>query len=217
MAKKKGLAAVAKRRRARKARSNPGLAKDFTHFILPAFGSYAATRLLSRIVYSIVAKKWPRLSPHAGALAALTSFGGLWFAGHKIKRLAPFHDALVVGSGVAALATVVRTYVPKYGWIVADPKPEDYALAPAAIPAALPGAQEPAGAVDEFDMFEAELGERMYMPPPKSVSKPVTVPPSHVVQDPNPEDDLSDLMGDDDGGADVLDMSIYQQGNFENN
>ena len=110
-AKKSGLAANRKRRRARKSSSlvaNPPVAKDFTNLILPTFGAYAGTRLLARMVYSIIQKKWPKVGKHAGAAAAVAAFGGSWFMAHRIKRLAPYHDAIVVGSGIGGMAVSPR-------------------------------------------------------------------------------------------------------------
>jgi hypothetical protein len=126
MAKKKGLAKYqANRKKRAVARKNPPLGTDLMKNVAPAFGAYVATRLVSRIVYQIVQRKWPKAGKHACAGSAVATFGAAFFAAHKVKRLEAHHDAIIVGSGIAAGQAVLRTYLPKYGWIVGDPKPED--------------------------------------------------------------------------------------------
>jgi hypothetical protein len=125
---------LAANRRRRKARSNPGstaaanppIAKDITHVLLPGFAGYAATRVLQRIVFMIVQRKWPKFGKHASAVAGVAGFGGVWFFAHKIQRLAPYHDGIVMGSGVAALHGIATCYMPtKYKWLLTDCRPED--------------------------------------------------------------------------------------------
>lgn len=163
MSKKKGLAGYRKRRRRRSnpstaiARSNPAFLDDAKDAIMPGFVSYAGTRLLSRIVFMLVSRRWPRAGKHVAAASSVVSFLAAWFAAHKIKRLAKYHDGIVIGSGIAALSTVARTYLPKYGWIVADYSANDYAgnnTAPTTPPGEL---EEPEASGDEFDYMEAEL------------------------------------------------------------
>ncbi|MBT8453912.1 MAG: hypothetical protein KJO40_18265 [Deltaproteobacteria bacterium] len=205
--KKKGLAANRQRRRTRKI-ANPPIAQDLTHFILPGFAAYGATRLLSRIVYSVIQKRWPKLGKHAGALAAVGAFGGSWFLAHRIKRLEGYHDAIVVGSGIAALQTVVRTYVPKYGWVVSDYKPED--LGPTAPPKQLESREDEVAAAagefagDEFSYLEAELeaieaadARKHAMPAPQ-----VSYEAAASSNDEITEEEMAALLGDDDGGGD---------------
>lgn len=162
MARKTGLAAHRKRRRRRSnpstpaRRSNPGIVKDIKDDILPGFASYAGTRLLSRIVFMLISRRWPRVGKHAAAASAVLAFAGAWLLAHKVKKLSKYHDGIVVGSGIAAISTVARTYLPKYGWIVADYGVNDYA-APTA-PSTPPGElDEPESSGDEFDYLEAEL------------------------------------------------------------
>lgn len=127
-----GLAAYRKRRRARQEaranpspRSNPGIVADFTHVLLPGFAAYAATRFLQRVIYTIVQKRWPKYGKHAHAAAGLVAAGGVWWQGHRIKALAPYHDSIVSGAAIAAVQGVIQTYVPRLGWVVSDCKPED--------------------------------------------------------------------------------------------
>jgi hypothetical protein len=211
MAKKKGLAANKKRRRARKSTSlvaNPPVAKDFTQLILPTFGAYAGTRLLARMVYSIIQRKWPKLGKHAGAAAAVAAFGGSWFMAHRIKRLQPYHDAIVVGSGIAALQTVVRTYLPKYGWIVSDYKPEDLGPAEKPAPKQLETQEEQAAAAagefagDEFSYLEAELEAIEAADARRRSAMPAPAPaPSFEAasDDEISEEEMAALLSEDDG------------------
>jgi hypothetical protein len=135
MAKKKGVAAFRSKRRNPKRRKpgvpppgvpwqtrkkNPPLWTDAWKFVLPGLGGYAATRFMSRIAYGQIRKRWPRAGKHAGVIASLGSFLAAWYLVHRFKRLAPYHTPIVVGSGIAALQTVVQAYIPKYGWIVSD-------------------------------------------------------------------------------------------------
>lgn len=164
---KRNLAANRRRRKARKnpeggsraLAANPPIAADFTHVLLPGFAAYAATRVLSRIVYSIVQKRWPKLGKHAAAAAGAAGFGAVWLFAHKVKKIAAYHDGVVMGAGVAALHGVAQCYLPaKYSWLLADCKPSD--VAPAVTTnggAQLPASSAPAVAGDEYSYLEAQL------------------------------------------------------------
>lgn len=203
----KGLAANRRKRRARKnpstaTRANPPVGTDLTHVVLPGFAAYAASRFFSRIVYSIVQRRWPRFGKHAGVLASLGAFGGSWFAAHRFKRLAPYHDGILVGTGIAALSTVARTYLPgKYAYIVSDYHPGQVAtqrqLAPAQVQAQAELPVAPAG--DEFSYLEAEI-DAMGPPPDIVPSAPSAADLMADVSD-DMDPDLMDLM-DDDGDMD---------------
>lgn len=105
---------------------NPPIGTDMLHVILPGFGSYAATRLLNRIVYVQMSKRFPKLAKHAPVASSILSFLALWFLAHKVKRLEKWHDPLVLGSAIAGVQTIFQTYVPKYGWIVSDVSADQY-------------------------------------------------------------------------------------------
>ena len=164
MSKKKGLAGYRKRRRRRSnpstagaRRSNPGIFADAKDAIVPGFAAYAGTRFLSRIVFMLISRRWPRAGKHAAAASSVIAFAGAWLLAHKIKRLSKYHEGIVVGSGIAAISTVARTYLPKYGWIVADYGVNDYAAGNTP-PSTPPGElDEPEASGDEFDYMEAEL------------------------------------------------------------
>ena len=168
-----------KRRHARKvARRNPGptplaivnppMGQDFVNVLLPGFAAYAATRVLARIVYQLVQKRWPKLGKHAAAISGVASFGAVWLTAHRVQTLAKYHDGVVMGSGIAAFQGLATTYLPdKYKWLIADCKPEDVAPVPAKTePATAPATQtfqaraEMAPApepTDEFSYLEDEL------------------------------------------------------------
>ncbi len=222
-ASKGSLAANRRRRRARKnpdgapARGNPAanppIASDFTHVLLPGFAAYAATRVLTRIVYTFVQKRWPKLGKHAAAAAGAASFAGVWFFAHKVKKLAPYHDGVVMGSGVAALHGAAQCYLPKkYSWLLADCQPEDVAPLPAAAQQPLVSAPSaPAG--DEYSYLEAQLdamegaGDRRtrIARPPKATKTPVANVMSATGGDASDTLD-PDLVDELDDGEDVDDL-----------
>lgn len=162
--KKKSLAANRRRRRARsnpEATANPPALADFTHLLLPGFAAYGAVRVLQRIVFTLVGRKWPKLAKHAHAATGVLAFGGIWGLAHRIKRIAPYHDALVMGSGVAAVQSAVQTYLPKkYSWLLSDCRTDDLgpALPATAQQTTLPAATAAADVDDEYAYLEEQLG-----------------------------------------------------------
>lgn len=148
----------------RETRQNPAGApalSDLTQVILPGFGAFAVTKVLQRIVYSVVQKRWPKLGKHAHALSGVLAFGGLWYFAHKIRSLAKYHDGILIGSGIAAGHGIAQCYLPqKYNWLLADCKPSD--VKPIAPPANGNGAQiaeaDPT-AGDEYSYLEDQLAE----------------------------------------------------------
>ncbi len=225
---KRSLAANRRRRRARKnpgeprsnLTANPPILADFTHVLLPGFAAYAATRVLTRIVYSIVQKRWPKLGKHAAAAAGAAGFAGVWFFAHKVKRLEPYHDGVVMGSGVAALHGVAQCYLPKkYAWLLADCQPEDVA------PAVAPGSQlqssasAPTGGAaatckDEYSYLEDQIdamdgaGDRRtrIARPPKATRTPVANA-MHAATGGDASEDLDpDLVDELDDDEDVDDL-----------
>jgi hypothetical protein len=116
-------------------RSNPPLLTDLAEFILPGFGGYAATRLLGRITYVQLSKKWPKASPHLAAGSSIAAFLAAWYLLHRVERLKKYHTPATVGAAIAALQTIVQTYLPKFGWIVSDYQPtQGSATSPKALP-----------------------------------------------------------------------------------
>jgi hypothetical protein len=105
-------------------RHNPPLFTDIVEFVGPGFGGFAATRLLTRVASTQIAKHSPTWGKHAGAVASVGAFFAAWLLAHKWKWLERFHTPIVVGSAIAALQSLIQIYIPKLGWIVADASPE---------------------------------------------------------------------------------------------
>ncbi len=124
MARKRRLAKRYRRNPETSSRSNPPLFQDLAEFIGPGFASFAATRLLTRIAATQLAKRKPTWGKHAGVLASLASFFALWWGAHRVKWLEKYHTPLVVGSGIAALQSVMQLYLPSMGWMVSDATPQ---------------------------------------------------------------------------------------------
>lgn len=159
--KKRGGIASAKRRKAARRtaarRSNPdggGAAIDTLKTVGASVGAYGGTRLIQRMAWTIVSKKRPTWGKHIHAAAGLATFALAWFAGRKVKAVARYHEAILVGAGVAAVQGVVSAYVPKYAWLMNDCRPEDLRL-PAA--AAQNGGQQLTGDEVSTDYLEEQL------------------------------------------------------------
>ncbi len=112
-------------------RHNPPLMTDLVEFVVPGFGSFAASRLLTRVATTQVEQRFPSWGKHAGAVAAAGSFLAAWLLAHKWTWLEKWHTPIVVGSAIAGLQSVIQLYVPMLGWMVSDATPE-LAAAPAA-------------------------------------------------------------------------------------
>ena len=102
------------------ATANPPLATDLVGYIVPGFAAFAATRFLTRVASVQIAKRWPRYAKHAGAVASIGSFAASWFGAHRVQALAKYHDAIVVGTGIATLQSLIQIYLPALGWVVSD-------------------------------------------------------------------------------------------------
>jgi len=92
-----------------------------------AFGSFVATRIVSRIAMTQVSKRWPSSSwgRHAGALTSVTAFAATWYAAKHVKRLARYRVPITIGSAIATVENVIHLYAPRrMWWIVGDVGPE---------------------------------------------------------------------------------------------
>src|SRR5678816_1569764 len=69
----------------REVRSNPAFLKDMAAVLVPAFLAYAGTRVLQRVVFSIIQKRYPKFGKHAHAISGVAAFGGAYFLAHRIK------------------------------------------------------------------------------------------------------------------------------------
>lgn len=140
--------------------ANPPVVADLTQVLLPGFGAFAATKVVQRIVFSLVQRRFPKLGRHAHALSGVAAFAAVWLFAHKIKGLRKYHDGIVMGSGVAALHGVASCYLPKkYNWLLADCRPED--VRPTANGNGVPqvAAAPTAAEGDEFSYLESQLEE----------------------------------------------------------
>jgi len=104
---------------------------EVTDVILPGFAGFAAARFATRMATIAVGKRWPKFARHAGALASLSVLGFSWFGAGRIKAISKYQDGLLLGSSIGTLQTLIQTYIPKLGWIVAEVAPAELA-APAA-------------------------------------------------------------------------------------
>jgi hypothetical protein len=99
---------------------NPPILEDITDFVLPGIGSYAASRIVGRVAYTVAKKKSPKLAKHAGAVAPAALLLALWFLMHKVKRLDKYHGPALIGASIGAIQALLQTYLPSYGWILND-------------------------------------------------------------------------------------------------
>jgi hypothetical protein len=111
------------------AKKNPSPANDLLYEVLPAGGGFVVTKVVARIAYGVAEKRRSKWAKHIGVLASLGTFGILWAAAHRVKQIAEYHTPIVVGSAIAALQTVVQTYIPQYGWLIGHPSETDQAPA----------------------------------------------------------------------------------------
>jgi hypothetical protein len=117
--------------RRRHAKKNPGepkrngpIGSDIVEYIAPGFAAFAATRFLTRVAAVQISKRWPKYAKHAGAIASVGSFAAAWLGAHKVKYLEKYHHPIVVGSGLAAIQSLIQLYLPMVGWMVSDASPE---------------------------------------------------------------------------------------------
>ena len=173
--------------------ANPPMASDLTNVLLPGFAAFAATRTLSRVVFQLVSKRWPKLGKHASALAGVASFGAVWFFAHKSEKLAKYHDGIVVGSGVAAAHGIATCYLPpRYAWLLTECRPEDVSASRQPQQQVNMVAAKPSTG-DEFDFLEREL-------------EGLDDRPSHTIRAPKPSSrPISDglRMASGDGGGNL--------------
>jgi hypothetical protein len=161
---------VAGRRLARLVSNPAGYGQELVEQVGPGVAAYTAARLLHRLAFVLVSKKWPNMAKHAGVISSVATFAATWFLGHKVKLLAKYHQPIVVGTGIAAAQGLLQAYVPKIGWMVSDIDPDQYI-------SRLPGATP---VLPEMDLDETGLLDSMgdnYIDVDESVAKPTDVEP----------------------------------------
>lgn len=179
---------------------NPGLSRDFMDLVLPGFASFAAARFTTRMVTLAIAKKWPKLAHHAGAIASVGVFAGGYYGAHKISALSKYHEGIMLGTGVATMATLLQTYVPAMGWIIAEVAPAE--LAPPA-PAAGELADDEWGyANDAFDggRYQAPVAKVI----PAGAGVPMSSRAAEVAQEQSVIDDFIAEMNAEPGGGGIF-------------
>lgn len=148
---------------------NPPPMTDLAEVILPGFAAFAAARVVTRMATVQISKRYPKAGRHAGAIASVGSFVAAWFGAHRIRYLAKYHDAIVIGTGLAAMQSLVQLYLPKLGAALGDPGPAPKQLAMpvatsrrapqvAAAPAPVPAGFKPTTANEWYtynDSFDA--------------------------------------------------------------
>jgi hypothetical protein len=88
--------------------------------VIPAFAGYAGGRMISRITYVQLSKKYPRAAPHLAAGAGAAAVLAAYFALPRVKKFASYQVPATLGAAIASLQTIVQTYLPKFGWMVSD-------------------------------------------------------------------------------------------------
>ena len=202
------------RRRNGEPKRNPPITTDVVYFLLPGFAAFAASRVATRTAAVQIAKRYPKAAKHAGAIAAIGAFAAAWWGAHKVKYLEKYHDAIVVGSGLAALQSLVQLYIPKLNNLIGQPCPEPVKLLPSPVAARqitappAPTATVPAGfkptTANEWytynDAYDAG-GYKGKVEVPTSQTNP---PPA-----PDPEElQISELLDNSDLQLDNSDMGL---------
>jgi len=175
-------------------RSNPPLFTDMLEFIGPGFAAFAATRFLTRIAATQLAKRKPSWGKHAGAVTSIASFLAAWWGAHRVKYLEKYHTPIVVGSALATLQSIIQLYIPRLGWMLETPDPTQEASAaapalPAASAPALPGVEFLDEDPNEYTYNDAYDAGRQT--PPTAASSP-NAPEGDIIADLD-LDDMDDI------------------------
>ena len=128
------------RRRRRKSKSfkpNPsgGATVEMLKQMGAGFAGFAVTRAVSRIAATAVGRRWPRAAKIAGVGAGAVAVIAAELAAPRVEQSRPYAESITMGAGVAAVATLVQTLLPKYGWLLAHPSEDSQAALPASQPA----------------------------------------------------------------------------------
>ncbi len=100
---------------------NPPMATDVVEYLVPGFVAFALDRILTKFIAAQIERRAPKYAKHAGAIAAIGTFGAAWWGAHKVKYLEKYHHPIVIGTGLAALQSLIQLYVPKLGAFLGDP------------------------------------------------------------------------------------------------
>lgn len=194
---KKGLAKFRAQNKPSKPKQNPG--EGITHElgqVGSGVAAYTVTRLLGRVAHRVASTRWPKAAKHVAAGSQVAAAGAAYFGADRIEQLEPYRDPIVIGTSIAAAQSLLQTYLPKYGWIVSDVRPDDYK------PKKPEQAKEPEP--QGWDAFEPPVDDFIDVEPEPSGRGASNPPP------PAPDDDDDD----DDLFADLADAGGDQAGIF---
>lgn len=109
------------KRAAQKLLSNPGKLMKWVPEglvdVVPGFGAYAGSRLASRLAWKALAQK--RFGRHAAPLVGVGAVVGAFLA-CRHPSLRKYAVPVLIGTGIAAVQTLMQTYLPSMGWVVSD-------------------------------------------------------------------------------------------------
>lgn len=124
----------------------------------PGFAAFALTRFATRVASTQIAKKWPSMAKHAGAIASVGSFLAAWYLGNRVKLVEKYHMAVVAGAGIATGQTLIQTYLPKLGWVVADANPDIAADAALTDTSSNTSSSSQTSGADNFEILDEQTG-----------------------------------------------------------
>lgn len=190
---------------------NPPLATDVVEYMLPGFAAFAASRVATRMVTSQIARRYPSMVKHAGAIAAVGTFAAAWLGAHRVKALAKYHHPIVIGTGLAAAQSLVQIYLPGLSKLIGEPLPTELP-APTSRPAAtqqiaeapVPTGFTPTTANEWYrynDAFDAGSYKGKVEIPAAQTSPPQTPDPE--------ESQISDLLDNSDLQLDNSDLGLF--------
>lgn len=102
------------------AKSNPPPATELAEWILPGFAGFGAARLATYIATSQIEQRKPTWGRWGGGAAAIGTFFAAWLLAHRVKFLEKYQTPIVVGTGIAAIQSLLQLFIPRIGWMVSD-------------------------------------------------------------------------------------------------
>lgn len=96
-------------------------------------GAYGSTRLVQRLATKLAAKKKPTWTKHVHAATGAAVFAAAVLGSRRVRALDPYHEAIVIGSGVAAVQGVVGAYIPRFAWLMSGAAPQALPAGPAEV------------------------------------------------------------------------------------
>jgi len=100
-----------------------------TELVLPGVAAYAGTRIAGRIGYAIGRRRSAAMARHLVPLSSLAAAIAAIILAGKWEKLSAYKTGIMVGSGIAAVQSVLQAYVPQWAWVLADPNEDATRLA----------------------------------------------------------------------------------------